>query len=630
MTSPVASRVRLDTAQHRALRGADKLLRHHGREREADWLGQQLSQPLGTPTIVVVGEVKRGKSSLVNALVGREVTPVGVDVVTAGFVRVVPPGPDLPEGTARVVLPDHRTRDVDVAQLRELMSVDGAGPDEERPTRGDVAVTARWLPGVVLVDTPGVAGLTSAHARLAALAAEQAGVLLFVSDGGQVLTAPELAFLERVSSRVDSVVLVLSKKDRHPSGWREVLAENRSLLRQHAPRFADAPVLPVSASLSLEAWTADDEVRPLLEEASGLAALAEVLMAAVADRSRLAVANAMRTGVSGLNGAAAQVEELMRAFTGGPEVVAELTEERARLESLREQQERRDLDLHRDLERLRAESSRHVAAELDAIRHRWTDRIDSDRGVIRAAARQRVVAELDSDLQVLAADVVERFGLALSGVVHGLFLDAEAAAEVLSLAPDDLSSVRLTARQSTARVGGVFDPMTAASGLGMVSRLGAGAMGAGALGAGVGGAGMMTMLFNPVTLTVAAGWVAYTVAYKGIRQGRAHLTATLRETLSAARADLDHGIGAVVREIRPEITLAYKRHLTAAVARYDRLIKASDEAARQSATERARQTSVLERELSALRTQQSELEDLLRQNASQRPGTSAAAAASNL
>ncbi len=605
------------------------MLRHHGRDGEADWLWQQVDQPLGTPTIVVVGEVKRGKSSLINALVGREVTPVGVDVVTAGFIRVVPPGPELSEGMARVVLPDDRTLDVDVAQMQQLMSVEGGGPDDERPTRADVAVTARWLPGVVLIDTPGVAGLSSAHARLAAKAAEEAGVLMFVSDGGQVLTAPELAFLESVASRVDSVVFVLSKTDRHPTGWREVMTENTNLLRRHAPRFAEARVLPVSASLALEAWTAGDDVRPLLEEASGLGVLAEELTAAVADRSRMGLANALRTGLSGLSGAAAEIEELMRAYAGGPEVVAELTDERERLESLKEQQERRDLDLHRDLERLRQESTRRVASDLDALRVRWTDRIGSDRGVIRAAARQRVVAELDSDLQVLAADVIERFDSDLERLVHGLFQDDATAAGVLAAAPDDLSSVRLSTRESTASKAGIFDPMMAATGVGMVSRLGL-MGGAGAAAAGAGGAGMAAMIFNPVTLTVGAGWVAYTVAYKGIKQGRAHLTATLRETLAAARADLDHGISAVVREIRPEITLTYKRHLATSIARYNLLIKTAVEAAQQTTAQRAQQTSVFERELAAVRAQLAELEDLLQKNASRRTGTSSAAPASNV
>ena len=57
----------------------------------------------GPPELVVVGEVKRGKSTLVNALVGRPVTAPGVDVTTAVAVSIEPPSARLAEGWAEVV-----------------------------------------------------------------------------------------------------------------------------------------------------------------------------------------------------------------------------------------------------------------------------------------------------------------------------------------------------------------------------------------------------------------------------------------------------------------------------------------------------------------------------------------------
>ncbi|MGO9035589.1 dynamin family protein, partial [Mycobacterium sp.] len=50
----------------------------------ADHAWSMLTKAPDMPTVVVIGEVKRGKSSLVNALLGRpDASPVGVDIMTS-------------------------------------------------------------------------------------------------------------------------------------------------------------------------------------------------------------------------------------------------------------------------------------------------------------------------------------------------------------------------------------------------------------------------------------------------------------------------------------------------------------------------------------------------------------------
>src|SRR6187200_2911257 len=100
--SPVRG-VRLDPPTRSALFGATRLLKDRGLPEVATFALQRL-QPSqqDAPAIVVVGEVKRGKSSLVNALLGHTgLSPVEVDVATNSFLRFAPPTRELPEGTAR-------------------------------------------------------------------------------------------------------------------------------------------------------------------------------------------------------------------------------------------------------------------------------------------------------------------------------------------------------------------------------------------------------------------------------------------------------------------------------------------------------------------------------------------------
>ena len=83
---------------------------------------------------------------------------------------------------------------------------------------------------------------------LAALS--DADALIFVLDASAPLSRPELNFLSKASQRIESVILVLTKTDVFP-GWRTILDENRQLLQQYAPRFADQEIIPVRSPLVL-------------------------------------------------------------------------------------------------------------------------------------------------------------------------------------------------------------------------------------------------------------------------------------------------------------------------------------------------------------------------------------------
>ena len=122
---------------------------------EVDELVSQARLRLGSDTIEVgiFGEVKRGKSTLINALVGRRVSSMRVTPETASPVWVE-------SGTTKTlaILADGTTKIVeDSAEAQKLAS--------QRYRRGDGPEVVRviqyaelsWLPeGLRLVDTPGL------------------------------------------------------------------------------------------------------------------------------------------------------------------------------------------------------------------------------------------------------------------------------------------------------------------------------------------------------------------------------------------------------------------------------------------------------------------------------------------
>lgn len=126
--------------------------------------GRLVAQVLG---VTVVGEFKRGKSTLVNAILQTDLCPADADIVTA--VPTLIRYGQTPLAVAHFGRSDKEDapmvdEPVEVDQLVEFVS-EAADPDRRRRLQS-VEV---WLPhrllrtGVCLVDTPGVGGLESAH-----------------------------------------------------------------------------------------------------------------------------------------------------------------------------------------------------------------------------------------------------------------------------------------------------------------------------------------------------------------------------------------------------------------------------------------------------------------------------------
>ncbi|GAB1640180.1 dynamin family protein [Krasilnikovia sp. MM14-A1259] len=203
--------------------------------------------------IVVVGEFKQGKSSLVNALVGTKVCPVNDDVATAlpTYVRYGK------EPSAEVLLDEvpPRREAVPVDRVRDYVLEKDAGGAVDGATGVEVRLPRQLLSsGLVIVDTPGVGGLGSVHSAASLTAASMADALLFVTDAAQELTQSELEFLRQAREVCSTAVCVLTKTDFYPY-WRKI----RDLDAGHLRAVGEMPIIPVSSDLRLRAVAAGDK-----------------------------------------------------------------------------------------------------------------------------------------------------------------------------------------------------------------------------------------------------------------------------------------------------------------------------------------------------------------------------------
>lgn len=254
--------------------------------------------------VLVVGEFKQGKSSLINALLGADVCPVDDDVATAvptllryakkqtASASISPPD-DAPEGTAALV------EQVPFDQVAQYVTESGNPDNMRRIEQVEVGMPSPLLAGgLVLVDTPGVGGLGSTHSTITIGALPMADAVLFVSDASQEYSGPEIDFLRTARSLCPNVGCVMTKIDFYPA-WRKIL--NLDTAHLHDAQL-DAPVLAVSSTLQRIASTTKDDT--LLEE-SGFAQLATYLSTEIVGKREELV---LRTAAAEMLSAVSQLE----------------------------------------------------------------------------------------------------------------------------------------------------------------------------------------------------------------------------------------------------------------------------------------------------------------------------------
>lgn len=301
-----------------------------------DRLGRQRERALRPVCqLLVIGEFKKGKSALINALLNARVCPVDADVATA-VPTTVRYGSELAatvvtHGTGPGGETVQAREPVPRSSIRSLV-VDRAGLGEQPQQAHSVEIEVpRELlrQGLILIDTPGVGGgLAAAHAAATLRALSLADALVFVSDASQEYTAPELEFLRQAAAMCPEVVCVLTKIDFYPE-WRRILELDRGHLLRAG---LDYDLLPLSAPLRHHALRTGDRA---LDRESGFPALAAYLRRHVlARKEALVTRSATAAARSSLDQMASRVAAEQAALTD-PALLERLEDAQRRADQLR-------------------------------------------------------------------------------------------------------------------------------------------------------------------------------------------------------------------------------------------------------------------------------------------------------
>lgn len=145
-------------------------------------------------TILICGEFKRGKSTFVNALIGRKVCPTDTDICTS-TVTCIKYGEKVKATRLYGDFSNLKTQEIDFDDI-ERYTV-GSAEDIDNTVCIEIELPLPELQkGMTIIDTPGVGGLDPRHAALTNFFLPRADITLFMTDVNEPLTTTELDYFK--------------------------------------------------------------------------------------------------------------------------------------------------------------------------------------------------------------------------------------------------------------------------------------------------------------------------------------------------------------------------------------------------------------------------------------------------
>ncbi|WP_314941679.1 dynamin family protein [Corynebacterium durum] len=590
------------TPEESVTRAAD-IARRYGQDSAADRAVQMLNATFRAGTVVVVGEVKRGKSSLVNALIAQpDLLPVDVLTCTSAPIRVAVShdGPVVPQvtlvrGTEReMILATELARWVTVDGVGSLQGNTNVGMDEAQdpPSSAEIAVRYPDMDGITVVDTPGVGGLDKRAVTAALQEARHAGVLLMVCDASTPITAPEMDILRQAHDSVGGVIVAVTKTDKNTRRWRAIVEDNKRLISSHMG--IDVPVVGVSSLRALDAARCIDPARRAeLERRSGIAQLRSQLRAQLRQPAAMGQRAALQSITTTLTGIAKTVRDDIRLLAESSTAVEQLEAEKTTLERLREESSEFEQRFQRDLAVARTRVTEGLDKALEEVRHEWTQQINADSLRVLRSKPQVFTSQIETELAVVMEDTVGAMVEEISELASALFPDRqELIAEIMGTTVASLTPAEVSGHEVEKKTKDIIDPSVL-----MMGMIGSGALAA----------------IIPVAPLAGAVWVGVNLGYRAMRNGKQHLITWLRETTASVRTATTRMLDTLITTARTDVMLRYRADLRAKIKELHGRIDQAREAARESEGERQERSARLTRNVQIIEATIAELGQHLQQ-----------------
>lgn len=513
-------------------------------------------------TLLVCGEFKKGKSSLINALLNEEVCPVADGIATSA-VSIIK------YGRATKVTRSYSTIQEDTAgnsnmviknEVVEYGSISGyakgSSIDIDNTLYLEIEIPNEYLhtKGLTIIDTPGIGSLDPRHLFLTLQALPKADAILFVTDTTEPLSTTELDFLrDRVLPLKKPVDIILSKSD-HIS--RDQLAIFKKDAEEKVLNYCGIKVgcVPVSST----EWdefnkTDDDSIKERRKKNSNCDAVF-YLINTFFERKVSSIEEIFRIQyLDFLESLKTDIEKSISELSSGDNA-SDIQTYRCQLEeikSLRDMILNDDSEFRGNINTIIETSQEHVfedfSRESVLLSSEKLEKVLKDPRALEEDGDKFVVNEMNHAIQQIGADIDRKIDVAISDVLNEL--------------KDFIDNVQLTNKTSNTQVEGEIVPIShsfsenfvnltrqALPFMGVATISGGLASFGLGLGAGILGLSTAALPIIGVGVGIAAGLFYVVQSIKGTRR---------QETLNNIRKQVSPRISIAMNEMRAYIQKRY-------------------------------------------------------------------------
>lgn len=282
--------------------------------------------------VVVCGEVKKGKSSFINALMGEEVLPTNTQVATSQVCRII--NSDIEE--YNLVFTDGSRKPISKQELSRYGSqvdADMYGEPIFRNHQLDYIEVKHPLPNlpksVALVDTPGIGAVYAAHEQITRNYLKKAAAVIFIIDPKNPIVKPERDFVESALRVTKQIMFVMTKMDNYDENViATMISRDEEILAPLASLTATKKIeiLPISSTLLFDATKEKDE---LLLEMSRFDDIKEALLKMIYNTIGFDINAQVYNILNSYNTRAMNsLKELQLAASSQPSVAKEIAEKK--------------------------------------------------------------------------------------------------------------------------------------------------------------------------------------------------------------------------------------------------------------------------------------------------------------
>jgi signal recognition particle receptor subunit beta len=553
-------------------------------------------------SVVFAGEVKRGKSSLINALVDLPgLLPVGVDVTTNA--RLAVGWCDVPTASVQCVDGAH---EIPIEDLANWASEAGNPGNKAGVVAVAIGVPSPLLASqLVLLDTPGLNSRFPGHQDVALAALGSSDAVVLVVDPDSEITAEELKFLRAATARVGTVVLAGTKSDLPEAS--AALRNTEAVLVRELPELRAVHAVAVSAVLAdlarEQSAAGDDELADTLDADSGIPALRELITSTIAEgATQVRLANLMwvcsRVAVELHAGQRGQLLSL-ESKDG---LAAETEAIRRELMKSSGDENRWRNELRRQLQRVDSEMRAAISRSFLELRHRYQEVIAESKG---AHTTPELLEDLDRSLDALYANthafLNDQIAVAVASVAdaldtQGIVLEAlrpaPALRDQLRLVSQRPPTRKSTGEQMLNYMPAIYAPAALGSLVGSAATI------LGATAAGVSAA------LAPVAIPVMGGMFLVRARVERRQSGRRHATEALHEALATAKDgpdgllnDASRALAAIGNQLQERIAARLETRRSV----LEEQLRKQAELARAGAVERRSQAAEINQRVIALK-----------------------------